>query len=191
MSKKVLILSAVPKAKGFTAEMLRLIKLSAPEDAEITDINLFKENIKPCTDCGLCRNDNACSIKSDSFEKITEEIKNSDAVIVLTPVYFLSFPSPLKAYCDRLQRYFSQRFIRRVKSYGFDERKKGALAVCCGASDPFAVEVVSKTTKMMFDCVNTQLCDVWSVMNTDKLKLSELETPENMDKLKIFWKNLF
>ncbi len=188
--KKAVILSAVPKSTGFTAEMLKLIRQTAPSNIEISDVNMFYQNILPCTDCGYCLKNDACRINTDDFDTITEKVKSADIVIVLTPVYFLSLPSPLKAYFDRMQRYFSQKFIRKIPSKDFPARKKGAVAVCCGAGDSFVVEVVSKTVKMMFDCINTQLCDVFSVMNTDKLHVSDISSDENMDKLKKFWENL-
>ena len=170
--------------------MLKLIRQTAPDNIEISEVNMFYQNILPCNDCGYCLSSDACRINTDDFDIITEKVKSADIVIVLTPVYFLSLPSSLKAYFDRMQRYFSQKFIRKIPSKDFPARKKGAVAVCCGAGDIFAVEVVLKTVKMMFDCINTQLCDVFSVMNTDKLHVSDISSDENMDKLKKFWENL-
>ncbi len=153
-------------------------------------VNFFDEQILPCTDCGFCKNKSGCSIKGDKFEMITDMVKNADAVIVLSPVYFLSFPSPLKAYCDRLQRFFAERFIRRVLPDGFETAKKGMLAFCCGAQDCFAEETMKKTTKMMFDCINVELSAVWSVFSTDRMEVSDISTAENMNKLKNIWKIL-
>ena len=68
----------------------------------------------------------------DDFYAALEE---ADLVVIATPVYHLSFPAPLKALIDRLQRYWSARFILG-KRPPISKGKRLVLLTASGSGSP-------------------------------------------------------
>ncbi len=44
-TQNIVVLSAIPKSTGFTAEMLKVIERSAPDNVNISKVNFFDEQI--------------------------------------------------------------------------------------------------------------------------------------------------
>ena len=59
-------------------------------------------NIHPCTACSGCRDEFKC-IYDDDMTEIYPLITETDFITISAPLYFSSFPSPLKAFIDRCQ----------------------------------------------------------------------------------------
>ncbi len=64
-------------------------------------ISLKEKVIKPCTGCYDCVKLNRCTIEGDDFEGIFEKMKESDGIIIGSPVYFSSVVPQLMALLDR------------------------------------------------------------------------------------------
>lgn len=47
------------------------------------------------------------------WQKYIKKINESDIIVIATPIYFANVPSPLKALIDRLQVYWSKKYIRK------------------------------------------------------------------------------
>lgn len=64
--------------------------------------------IERCRQCdengwGICRSQGKCVI-DDDFSLLVDKIKNSDAVLFATPVYFGDLSESIRAFLDRLRR---------------------------------------------------------------------------------------
>ena len=64
--------------------------------------------IERCRQCeddgwGICRAEGQCAIKDD-FASLVDKIKNADAVVFATPVYFGDLSESIRAFLDRLRR---------------------------------------------------------------------------------------
>lgn len=95
-----------PNRKGNTATLLQQYLEGIKEnhsDIESTNIYLEDMNISGCKGCNACkiRKLEGCVIKDDMNE-LYRKLKNSDALILATPIYFFSMTSQLKAFIDRL-----------------------------------------------------------------------------------------
>lgn len=89
--------------------MLDAFLTELPKGTAVTRISCYDRRPIPCDDCRYCYHREGCSKRDlDDFYAALEE---ADLVVIATPVYHLSFPAPLKALIDRLQRYWSARFI--------------------------------------------------------------------------------
>lgn len=71
-------------------------------------IFLPQMDIECCRQCedngwGLCRKEGRCVIEDD-FASVVDKIKNADAVVFATPVYFSSLSESIRAFLDRLRR---------------------------------------------------------------------------------------
>jgi multimeric flavodoxin WrbA len=65
-------------------------------------------NIERCRQCGddgwgICRSEGQCIIEDD-FAMLVESIRDADAVVFATPVYFSDLSESMRAFLDRLRR---------------------------------------------------------------------------------------
>ena len=62
----------------------------------------ISEGVKPCDACKYCRqHPGECHIEDD-FLSIFEKSLGAEGIILVTPVYFGSATSPIKAFMDRV-----------------------------------------------------------------------------------------
>ena len=108
---------------GNTSQMLAMLR----EDLEqqglaLEEIFLSQHRIEYCAGCGLCLEKGACWIRDD-HRVILKKVLEADAVILASPVYFLSVTGRMKTFLDR--------------SVGYGHRPRGdwkpGLAVCVSA----------------------------------------------------------
>ncbi|MBE0521882.1 MAG: flavodoxin family protein [Candidatus Methanoperedenaceae archaeon] len=102
---KIIGISGSPRARGNTEILVHeALKAASEMDAETEFISLVGKNIKPCNGCGTCYTEKSkgiCAIKDDDLPGIYEVMRQSDGIIIGSPVYFLSVTAQLKALFDR------------------------------------------------------------------------------------------
>jgi multimeric flavodoxin WrbA len=159
--KMILVLFGSPHKNGFTAKLLNDFLVPIESAAEIQVIDAYKSNIGPCTACDACTRAETCSQRD--FDAIDALIRRADVIVVATPVYSLSFPSPLKAIVDRTQRYFSARFSLGVNP-PVAKHKTAVLLVTSGSKNLDGAHIISRQLRMIFSVMNTSLDNevVWS-----------------------------
>ena len=109
--KKLLVINGSPNNKGNTNKIVDKIVVSLNKDIEITYVNCYDMDINPCIDCKYCSTtEGMCSIE-DSMTLIYRQIKESNIIIIASPMYFGMFPAPSKSLIDRCQLIWSEKFI--------------------------------------------------------------------------------
>ena len=102
------------RLKGNTNGMLDLFLQSLQPDS-VDRIDICSINLNACIGCMQCNQTPACSLPDwDKVKEIYQRIQKADVFVLASPVYFLSAPSMLKAFIDRLQPYYAQRFINNA-----------------------------------------------------------------------------
>jgi len=88
--------------KGGNTEFLTRHTLKAIEDEGLDTelITLAGLDIRPCNACMVCKNEEGCPIDDDLFPIYTR-MKEAEAIILATPVYFGSATALLKALMER------------------------------------------------------------------------------------------
>jgi multimeric flavodoxin WrbA len=119
----------------------------------------------PCFACDYCAENDSC--KSDDLNDFYEKLEDADVIIIATPVYFLSFPAPLKALFDRLQIYYNKQFKKNIRP-AISKPKKGILICSSGSSKSDSIEIIEKQVKMAFTILNTSLFEKIIIKNTDE-----------------------
>lgn len=87
--------------------------LSAAED-QGWEVQLFSaaagENLSGCRGCFACEKTGECVQKGDLVSRFYEEIvPQSNAILVVSPVYFMGIPWNLKRLIDRAQLHYARR----------------------------------------------------------------------------------
>ena len=93
-----------PRKNGNT-EILTKHALKAIEEEGLDTelVRLAGLDIRPCDDCRVCQNEGRCPIDDDLFPLYTK-IKEAEAIILASPVYFGSATAFLKAFMERTGR---------------------------------------------------------------------------------------
>lgn len=167
-----LVLFASPRKSGFTAKLTERYIDKIKNDYDIQIIDCYELKISPCMACNYCSKNIGCCI-NDDFKKIDYLINIASMLIIATPLYYMSFPSPLKAILDRTQVYFNMRFSHNIRP-PVKIHKKGVLISSCGSNDENAFDFIIKQLKTAFTILNTTLDETVFLKNTDNLTLKEI-----------------
>ena len=98
------VLAIVSSArKTGNSEILAKAMLAAlPDSVEKKLLRLPEVAIEPCKACYACLPAGASCIINDEFNELLRQVRQADAVILASPVYFLGMHTRLKLVCDRL-----------------------------------------------------------------------------------------
>lgn len=99
---KVLMLNGSPKAKGNTALALQeMEKVFLTEGIEVEIVQVGHKDVRGCIACGGCYEKGKC-VFDDIVNELAEKLKESDSLVVASPVYYASANATLTAVLDRL-----------------------------------------------------------------------------------------
>ena len=107
--KQVLLIYGSPKPDGDVARLVAAC-LAGMGEVTLTRYDCFAAPPLPCDDCGYCHRAAGCQ-KRD-LDGVYEALEAAEVLIFAAPVYNRGFPAPMKAFLDRLQRYWAARFVR-------------------------------------------------------------------------------
>lgn len=140
-----------PKSEGFSSSLHNeFLKPFKDSGINITKVYAYKLNVNPCIACGNCRDKPQC-IYNDDMTEIYSLIRDADFIIISSPLYFSSFPSPLKAIIDRCQLIWEER--RRIHSV--DRLKQGFFISTGGAEYSNMFAGVLMGIKHYFNSIGT------------------------------------
>ena len=178
---KVLIILGSLNPKGQTARATDAFKQGL-KSKEIAHETLFLPPLKieRCRQCedsgwGICRTEGTCVIE-DEFAMLVDKIRNSDAVVLATPVYIHDLSESMLAFLNRLYR-ICKHTTGSDKVYG-----KTAIGICvAGGSGNGATACAVRLEKVLTFC-GFQTADIIPIrrQNLD-IKLAVLkETAKRM-----------
>lgn len=101
--KKIAVLIGSARKGGNTELLANAFVKGAQEHHEVTMIFAAKVKVNGCIGCNACYSDeNHRCIQKDDMEQIYSQLKDADAIVIATPVYFYNVSSQLKCIIDRL-----------------------------------------------------------------------------------------
>jgi len=106
---KTLIILGSRNPEGQTAKASKsLLEGLISEKSQAEEVFLPQKSIERCRQCddngwGVCRTEGRCVI-DDDFAFLVDKIKQSDAIVFATPVYFSDLSESMRAFLDRLRR---------------------------------------------------------------------------------------
>ena len=118
--------------KGGNTEILTRHTLQAIEEEGLDTelIRLAGLSIQPCNACMVCQDEETCPIKDDLFPIYTK-MKEAEAIILASPVYFGSATALLKALMERTG------YLSRPRKEVFQGKVGGPLVVARRAGQNF------------------------------------------------------
>lgn len=159
--RRVLLISGSPHPDGPTARLLDAFvrALQSASDEEnfalvVSRFDCYKEQPLPCCDCRFCYTKDGCSLPD--LRDFYAQLEAADILAFAAPVYNLSFPAPLKALIDRMQRYWSARFIRG-KRPPIARAKRVILLTASGTDNPLGGDMLERQLKPVLTVLNARL----------------------------------
>ncbi|WP_296880597.1 flavodoxin family protein [Thomasclavelia sp.] len=99
---KILLINGSPNARGCTYTALsEVAKTLNNEGIETELIQVGQKDIRGCIGCRKCKTLGKC-IFDDLVNQVADKFKESDGIVVGTPVYFASANGTLISFLDRL-----------------------------------------------------------------------------------------
>ena len=98
---KIVILNGSPRKNGYTAKLLeQVVKGAKSKGAEVMEFDLNDPGIRGCQGCLYCRKHDGCAV-NDYLQPMYEAIKESDAIIFGSPIYYFQITGQAKVWLDR------------------------------------------------------------------------------------------
>lgn len=162
--KNLLIINGSPHSDGATAVLIGTVEQAVKGAVCVGRVDCYAARPLPCDDCGFCRTAEGCA-KPD-LKDFYVRLEEADYVVFACPVYNGSFPAPMKALIDRLQRYWSARFVRG-KRPPITRPKRALLLTVCGSDKDDMGQMLEQQLRPALTVLNTTLTAAVHAVGTD------------------------
>lgn len=110
---KVILLNGSPHLKGCTYTALHEVEKTLNEEGIETElITIGQRDIRGCIGCRQCKEKGEC-IFNDEVNEVAKKLKDSDGLVIGSPVYYASANGTLISFLDRL--FYSSSFDKTMK----------------------------------------------------------------------------
>ena len=166
----VLVLYGSPHKRGKTWQLYEAFSQAFPAGASVEVYSAYEERPEPCLDCGYCTRHEGCS--QHDLDGFMRAFETCDIFVLVTPVYYNSFPAPLKAVIDRFQRYYSARFSRGIKP-PIAKPRVAAILATCGSGDRDGLSEIKNQFKRAATVLNCTVAGAAFARGTDEAGVTE------------------
>lgn len=178
MSKKVLGILGSPCTDGNTAVLLDAVLEGAREEgAQVERIDIGGVRIDPCDGCRMCDASGACAHRGDDMPKIYKKIREVDALVLASPIFFMGVSAQLKTMIDRCQCFWIERFVLNHRPYEGRRRPKGLFVSTAGSPKPEVFEPAIHCIKALFIALDYSYAGEILLSNTDAPDIAERRKP--------------
>ena len=103
MGKNILVVTGSPR-KGGNSDILAEAFIKGAEAAghTITKFEAGRKHITACKACNRCYSEGSPCIEQDDFNQLAPMIEGADAMVIVTPLYWYTYPTQIKAAIDKL-----------------------------------------------------------------------------------------
>ena len=110
---KVLMINGSPKQNGNTAVALdEMKKIFLKEGVETEIVTVGNLDVRGCVSCGFCKKNGKC-VFDDIVNELAGKLRETDGLVIASPVYFASANGTLVSLLDRL--FYSSAFDKSFK----------------------------------------------------------------------------
>lgn len=186
---RIIVFNGSPRQSGNTEillnEAMRGIK-EAGHDIKALSLNLM--NIRPCQDCGGCNKTGIC-VLDDEMNEIYSAIRETDRIILASPIFFFGLSAQAKAMIDRCQSFWCEKYLMKKPIPERRHGRKGLLLLVGGMMKEIGVQCSEATAKAFFRTISVPQHETLSILGVDS-KGAILEHPEALEKAYQAGKNL-
>jgi len=174
MSRKVLGIHGSPCLDGNTAELLEAVLEGARTAGASTErMDIARMSISPCRECRACDSDMTCVQQHDDMNVIYARIREVDAIVLASPIFFMSVTAQTKAVIDRCQCFWVERFVMKKRAYEGRRRPKGLFVSCAGGPKAIVFEPAIHVAKAFFSAIDYEYAGEVLLSHTDSPELGD------------------
>ena len=134
MAKSAVIFRSSPRENGNTNSLTDAVSAELKQSGcRVTEFDLNDMDIRPCTSCRECQEDWTvvnCA-QYDDFGTLAAAVKESDMIVLSTPIYSWYCTPPMKAALDRLV-YAMNMYYGEKRGPSLWQGRRVALITTCG-----------------------------------------------------------
>ncbi len=172
MALKVLGILGSPCKDGNTASLLDAVLNGAREaGAEAERLDLVDLVVNPCMECRECDSGKGCRLHDDDMTAIYRKIREVDAIVMASPIFFMGVTAQMKAMIDRCQCFWIERYIDHRRVYDGKRRPKGLFVSCAGSPKPQIFEPAIHVVRAFFAAIDYEYVGEVVLGHTDDPKL--------------------
>lgn len=142
------------------------------KDIEI--VNAYSMSLQPCTDCGRCIKQPGCMFDNDDATRFIETLKDTDTLIIVSPIHFGSFSSEVVTLLSRLQTLFNGKHTRKDTRPKLNSLK---VITTAGANNSSMFQGAKLTYSILKSLFDPETSEFISLKNSDALKDSTSLSP--------------
>jgi Multimeric flavodoxin WrbA len=172
MGKKIIGILGSPLTEGNTAQLFeRALKGAEDAGCDVEKIVVVNLDFQACQEMMFCREHETCGI-DDDMQAMYQKIRETDGLIIATPVMTMGIPGKLKSFIDRFQVFFMAKYMRK-KSLITEEKKKNrrGLFICISGMNVPEVFIGAKLTINAFlDIIDCRYSDELLINDMDRIR---------------------
>ena len=113
----ILVLKSSGNKKGSSNTLANEFIRGAEEVGHtVTEYDVFRADIRPCTGCNYCGMSGPCVLKDDYEKTLKGMICDADMIVFVMPVYYYNWPAQMKKVVDRFYNYTGELTAMRKKT---------------------------------------------------------------------------
>ena len=161
--KKIVVITASRRVNGNSRRMAdSFIKAAEAQGCQVTRFDAAGMKVEGCLACGRCFSaGKACAAVDDDFNKVADAIIAADGIVLVTPVYWYTFPAKIKLIIDK---FYS--FCVAKKDFS---GKKCALIACCEDEPPETFDGIRFSYEHTMQLLNCESVDEILIPGVNKL----------------------
>ncbi len=166
---KVLIISCSPRKNGNTELLLKeAFKGASNAKADVEFFRLQEFKIHPCLECLSCHKSGKC-VLNDDMQMLYSKLINMDAIILVSPIFFMNISAQGKAFIDRCQPFWAMKYLLK-KEIILKEKipRKGAFVSVGGTKLTHLFDGAIKVVKSFFKVMEVKYQDELLIKGIDQ-----------------------
>ncbi|MEW5909575.1 MAG: NAD(P)H-dependent oxidoreductase [Thermodesulfobacteriota bacterium] len=149
-------LQGSPRKKGNTRYLLELFLKEAEKlGAKTHLVEVDTKKIQPCKEYTVCEKKGYCPIDDDMSREIYPLLRESEVIVMATPVFFYGPTAQMKALIDRTQTLWARKYKLNLTDPGRRFRR-GFLLSLGATKGANLFEGITLTAKYFFDAVGAE-----------------------------------
>ncbi len=154
---KVLGIAGSPRRGGNTEILLQeALRGAAGHGAQTKTLVLCELMIEGCRHCGGCDETGIC-IVDDDMQMVHNELRNTDHLILASPIFFMGVTAQTKAMIDRCQALWVMKYRLGLPVATNQDKERRGLFISVGArGDPTLFQGARATVKSFFASIDVE-----------------------------------
>ena len=169
---KIIAFNGSPRKGGNTEELLNAaIRGTGDSDSDKHDVRVFRlqdMDITACLNCGGCDDTGICVVEDD-FQLVAEAIRAADRIIFASPVFFMGISAQAKAFVDRCQSFWCEKFLLEREIPAGPDGRKGLVLMVGGMKKDRGINCAASQGVAFLRTVSVKESETLKYMGVDAM----------------------